>query len=277
MLYICAVTLTELQAVGCTEGHHKTSSGGCDACPLGSFCANGTLAPCGPNLTTTAAGAETPLECIPLVLEAAQTLTIQVLVRSQTSLLPCPNLAQAILGWLRYGTLLGCQLGIANYSESVMGLQCTVLAPLAYSLQYVHWLEPALRAQRGAIQAVLQTCSQQLAVLDASVVVPNTAAPRGGGLGLLFNNNNNNNNSLPNWTAPTLLYERRKWGQSQGDIVTLVGALLMLSCALCASCVVVTAGACAVSTNGNPPGTSAVGGSRTSAPRTGAVCPCSWI
>ena len=214
-------------ALRCTPGYYNQST--CQPCPVGSFCDGEVVAPCGALLTTPSPGAASPLQCMPLpdAQQQQQLFVIDLLLSVQTEGLTggCATLFQAVLTWLTYGALLDCQLGLANYSTGIAGLQCIVLSSRQYAPLYIQWLGPSLQSQRGWIQSFLQACLDRpgLTLTDlsatistASVVAPSPASSL---------------DVLP----PPLSYDARRWGTAPADIVACLVGFVLLAAALCLS------------------------------------------
>ena len=236
----------------------------CVACPVGSFCTNGSRWECaGLNLTTNVPGASSPLQCIPTTLAAAQPFEITMgFVFNQGTSLPglCLDLYQVLTTWLEFGTILNCQIVMANYSTEAtnnnnMGsIQCVVVSSSVYSSMYIQWLSNALETQRQFIQMFLSDCFQNsgLTITDLSAFPIAQSSIDGGSTsstlasleeegGLLFLSNlyNNNNQSNGSYTLrlypPDLVYEKPAWGQNPQDVVAALGVILMLFFSSCVS------------------------------------------
>lgn len=252
-----------VQAVRCADSFFYYAEG-CAVCPADSYCRNGTRTDCGANLTSPAAGSS-PLECAPRTAEVAQHFGVDLLLQVGGSHPTfCVEVAQAVQHWLLYGSLIGCQASVANYSSSVLGLQCSIQAPQQYSAEYAQWLGQALQAQRSWIEGFLQGCLQtpKLMLLDAisMPILPISAQP----------------STNTSWSVPQLLYEPRRWGQGQADVVVLLGSVLMLSFAICLSMGLLCGGLLLSSARSRSQ-PSSWRGSRCFGCRTGTACPCSWL
>jgi hypothetical protein len=148
----------------------------------------------------------------------------------------CPNLLEVALHWMRFGLLSECHVGVARYSQTIGGVQCTVRTAKAFSTAYIQWLTTNAQAQKGVwIQPFLQQClgRPDLRLTDV-VVMPVEASV------LLLPSVEQQQQQLMNASQqqqqyPVLKYERRAWGTSQQDIITFVTALLILSGGMCCS------------------------------------------
>jgi hypothetical protein len=227
-------------AIVCRGGFFWNESR-CQGCRAGAFCSDGLLSTaCGPSLTSPA-GASSPLQCMPLP-DAPPTqqqlfvLTLLLSVPTDPPLVACPGLFQVVLSWLTYGTLLDCQLGVANYSTGIAGIQCTLLTSREHAALYMRWVGPALQDQREGIQDFLRRClgremlmlTEQTVALGAQLQVASAPAPAAAIL----------NHSL------SLIYERRRWGTAPSDVVLWLGGFLLLGLALCLSGWMVAAVGC---------------------------------
>jgi hypothetical protein len=219
-------------SVRCTPGYYYYNQSNCQPCPKGSVCDGEAASPCGPLLTTLAPGATSPLQCMPLpdAPQEQQLFLIDLLLSVQTEGLTggCATLFQAVLTWLTYGALLDCQLGLANYSTGIAGLQCVVLSSRQYAPLYIQWLGPRLQSQREWIQSFLQVCLDRpgltLAELSATISTVTAVAPA---------------TPLPNASSyvkpPLLSYDARRWGTAPADIVAALVGFVLLAAALCLS------------------------------------------
>jgi hypothetical protein len=143
----------------------------------------------------------------------------------------CPNVAEVALRWLRFGLLLECQVAVANYSETIGGVQCMVMTARALATPYAQWLSANAQAQQTTwMQPFLRGClgRSELRVTDVSV-----AAVLSGVMGTKDEGGVPTNRSLV--AGPTLRYERRRWGTGQQDVTTFVIAASVLVVGMCGS------------------------------------------
>ena len=210
------------------------------------------MSKCPMHTITRMIGADDPLWCLPdekAILNIAgnnnynnisQTIELNVLWTTETNILSnddqqfviCPNLAEMALNWMKFGLVMKCHVGLANYSQTIGGVQCSLLTTQAFSNEYIQWLTVKVQKEKTLwIQPFLQQCfnRKDLQVTEISIM-PVIMSNSIGALKSIMNSTNNNNTR-----GPLLKYERRKWGTSQRDIIIFIISLSILSLGMCFS------------------------------------------
>jgi hypothetical protein len=227
----------------CVEGtFEEKGSQKCVLCPVDSFCKGGVRLPCPEDTVAPAQGAKDALQCLPTPSQnASQEVELNMLWTTSTKVEAaqlaarmCPNLMEVVGHWLKFGKLLECHVGVANYSQTIGGVQCTVVTAKALATEYTQWLGMSAAAQRTAwIQPFLQGCLGRVDLQVTEVSVrPLTLTMSGGDVPSKTNASVWGANST---TFPRLRYERRKWGTAQGDVVMFVAATAVLAVGMCTS------------------------------------------
>ena len=226
----------------CTDGYYyygvdgNNNNNTCLTCPVGAYCPNGQLRPCGPECTTTTTGASSVLQCLSYnnhnnnnrttwVFTVQATFFASALTE-ETPAACAPTLNAILQTWLLYGAYQGTTLTLApplgTLTYAVAVPSC---AADPNNVDFMHWFLAQSSLHQEELFAVLVDCLQapQL-VLGAPLV----QAAAGTAVALLRSNqahNNNNTNLSTVQDAPPFVIQRRIWGQSRDELAFTLGVL----------------------------------------------------
>lgn len=218
----------------------------CVPCPTDSFCTGGLRIPCPQDTATLSQSANNPLQCLPITTinpntnNASQEVEIDILwttsaklTAAQLATSTCPNLMEVVGHWLQFGMLLECHTGVANYSQTIGGVQCRAATTKTFAADYITWVSDTVQApkQKEWMQSFLQGCLERddLQVTEVSVRPTMLTESKAKAVSVLPNA------TRAHMLFPRLQYERRKWGTAHEDVATFVAATSILIMGMCCS------------------------------------------